>query len=268
MHVPCAVSLTHVRSGSARPRAAVLLASLATLSLLASPAQAVVTTLLSSETNVAGTLADDEQSWSDSDQSLDLAPSISVSQSFATNTSSNSFSFSAHAVSAGRLRMSTRSTAGAGGAAVSASASHDFTIRFSIDARAAYELQNGNSTGSFPAASATPEGGAASLVYELRREGGAAPVFVWNAPTSGAAGTYVSGVIAPGTYVWSAVASATANGDPCCGAQTASAIGNIQLQLEDAPAVVPALGPVAGLCLTALLAGVGLRRLASTADPS
>ncbi len=244
-----------------RSLAASLVSLAASLCVLASPAQAVVTTLLSSETNVAGSLSDDQDSWSDSAQSFDLAPNISVSQSFGTNTSSNNFSFSAHAVSVGRLRMSTRSTAGAGGAAALASAAHDFTIRFSIDARATYALANGNSTGSFPSASATPEGGAASLVYELRREGASSPVFVWSAPTSGAAGTYVSGVITPGTYVWSAVASATADGDDCCGAQTAAAIGNVQLQLDDAPLVVPSMTPWAGGGLVVLLAAVGFAGL-------
>ena len=245
-------------SGTARTRfIARSLVPVALFLLLSSPAQAVVTTLLSSETNVAGSLSNDVDSWSDSAQSLDLAPSISVSQSFGTNTSSNSFSFSAHAVAAGRLRMSTRSTAGAGGAAANGSASHDFTIRFSIDGPAAYELRNGNSTGSFPSATGTSPGGSGSLVYELRREGAATPVFVWNAPTSGSAGTYVSGVISAGTYVWTAVGTATADGDPCCGAQSASAIGNVQLQLDDAPVVVPSIAPVAAVGLSALLAAVG-----------
>jgi hypothetical protein len=235
-----------------------LLAGLALLIGPATPAAALVTTLLSSEANVSGSLSDDQQSWSDSDQSLDLAPNIDVSQSFSTNTSSNSFVFSSHAVSVGRLRMSTRSTAGSGGLLANSSAAHDFTIRFSIDESAAFELKNGNSTGSFPVATATTAGTSASLVYELREEGAPTPVFTFPAPASGAAGVYRSGVIPAGTYVWAAVATAVADGNPCCAAQSAAALGNVMLQLDAAPLpTIPVLSPLAGAALVATLGGLG-----------
>lgn len=234
----------------------------------APPAAALVTTLLSSEANVSGSLAQSTQTWSDSDQSIDLAPSISVSQSFSTNTSSNSFAFSAHAVSVGRFQMSTRSTAGSGGTTSDAAAAHDFTIRFSIDDRASYELRNGNSTGTFPEATSNGDEATASLVYELRLEGAPSPVFVYSAPTDGAAGTYRSGVIPAGTYVWTGTASAVANGDACCGAQSAAAIGNVRLQLDDAPTSVPALWPAAGGGLALLLGALGRSRLGRSQRPS
>ncbi|MCB9724078.1 MAG: hypothetical protein H6748_08545 [Spirochaetaceae bacterium] len=231
------------------------------LSIGAPPAGALVTTLLSSEANVAGSLADADQSWTDSIQSLDLAPSISVGQSFSTNTSSNSFVVSSHAVSVGRLRMSTRSTAGAGGADSNGDAAHDFQIRFSIDEAASYELKNGNATGSFPVATASGSA-SASLVYELRREGAPTPVFVFAATSSGAAGVYRSGVISAGTYLWSAVASAVANGT-AGGAQSAAAIGNVTLQLDPAPPpTVPSLQPIGIAVLLLVLGGVVFSRSA------
>lgn len=225
----------------------------------AAPAGAVVTTLLSSEANVSGSLSDDDESWSDSDQSLDLAPSISVSQSFSTNTSSNTFAFSAHAAAFGRLQMSTRSTAGSGGELSDSAGAHDFTIRFSVDGPAAYELRNGNASGTFPEASSNGPGASSSLVYELRQEGSATPVFVYVAPTDNAAGTYRSGVIPAGTYVWTGVGSATANGSPGAGSQSAFAIGNVRLQLEDAPPPpVPATGSRAILLLVFVLVTLGV----------
>ena len=257
----------HLRGVSRAPRSSGLAVGIVLVVLLGAvtPARAVVTTLLSSEVNVSGALSDADESWSDADQSLDLAPSISVSQSFSTNTSSNSFAFSAHAVVVGRLRMSTRSSAGSGGEASDSDAAHDFTIRFSIDGPAAYELENGNSTGSFPLASSNGAGASASLVYELREEGAATPVFVYAVPTSNSAGIYRSGVIPAGTYVWTAVASASADGSPGSGAQSALAVGNTQLQLSDPPApTVPMLAPSALAPLVVALAGIGAFALRSS----
>lgn len=226
----------------------------------AAPAHALVTTLLSSEAHVSGSLSDPDESWSDSDQSTDLAPSISVSQSFSTNTSSNSFVQSGHAVSVGRLRISTRSTAGAGGAESNGDAAHDFEIRFSIDEAAYFELKNGNSTGSFPSAQATSSS-SASLVYELRREGAVTPVFTYSPPPSNGAGVYRSGIITAGTYVWTCSGIADANGTEG-ETQSAAAIGNTTLQLDPAPvSEVPLLGPVGAVALFAGLGRFALARL-------
>lgn len=237
-----------------------LMTALALTMGAASPSSALVLALLSSEANVSGSLTTPGDGWSDSDQSFDLAPAISVSESFGTNSSSNSFVNSSHAVAAERLRMSTRSTAGAGGDGASSTAQHDFTVRFSIDGPALYELKNGNSTGNFPVANATPEGGSASLVYELRAEGAPSPVFTWAAPTTNSAGIYVSGVLTPGTYLWTAVAVASAVGDSESGSQSAASIGNVTLEFEDAPTPVPTLAPLALAALVTALGAIGAAR--------
>jgi hypothetical protein len=244
-----------------------LLTALGFLLGAASPADALVLTLLSSEANVSGSLSDDDESWSDADQSFDPDPNIQVSQSFSTNTSSNTFVDAAHLLGANSLRVSSRSTAGSGGLLSDSASAHDFAIRFSIDEPAHYELENGNSTGNFPVAIATTAGTSASLVYELRREDTGVLVFSWSAPSSGEAGVYASGFIPAGTYVWTATASAVANGNPCCGAQSAAALGNTRLSLDSSFTSVPGLGPLTGALLAAVLGGAGAWRLRRGARP-
>lgn len=239
----------------------VLAASGLILVVSAMPSNALVLTLLSSEANVAGTLSDDDENWSDSDQSLDLDPSIQVSQSFSTNTSSNTFISSNHAPVVARLAISSLSSAGSGGPLSDSSSSHDFSIRFSIDEAAHYEFENGNSTGSFPRATASTAGTSASLVYELRREDTGTLVFSWSAPSSGSAGVYASGFVSAGTYVWTGVGAASANGDPCCGSQSASARGNVRLSFDTSFDAVPALSPLGGVGLVVALGVFGARRL-------
>jgi hypothetical protein len=154
--------------------------------------------------------------------------------------------------------MSTRSAAGAGSELSDSAAVHDFTIRFSIDGPAAYTLRNGHSTGSFPEATSNGSGASASLVYELREEGSATPVFVYAAPTDNSAGVYRAGVIPAGIYAWTGVGSATANGSPGSGSQSAVAIGNVRLQLDDAPPPVPTVGARSIFFLAMALVTIGV----------
>lgn len=232
------------------------------LAVLLSPVAsgAVVLTLLESTANVSGTIASPIGNWSDSAQSLDLDPLVQVSQSFGSGINANSSVNAGHNLGLATLAMATGFTAGSGGQTTDSTIDYDFALRFTLDVPSVYTFQNNNNTGSFPRASAPTAGTSASLVYELREEGGGS-VFIYAAPSVGVAEIYASGTIPAGTYLWTGVGSAAALGNPCCGFQTADITGNVRLSFEDAPAVpTPGLQATGALLLTCALLGVALVR--------
>lgn len=226
---------------------------------MTSMAHAVVLTLLDSEANAAGSITGSVGNWSDSAQSLDLDPFVQVQQNFGPTIGANSFVNAGHSLGQNSLAISAGLAASTFIESADVTIDYDFELRFTLDEAASYTFQNNNDTGGFPRASAPTPGTTASLVYELREEGGST-VFIYASPSVGVAGVYSSGVVPAGTYLWTGVGSAAALGDVCCNSQSADITGNVGLSFQDAPPPpVPGLGDAAAMLLVFLACAVAVR---------
>jgi len=231
--------------------------ALAAALLIAPRAGAQNITPIDSVANVSGSITSTIGNWSDAVQSLDLAPSIQVQQVIAS-LSANSFVVANINLALDFVQVETGFSTRTSGSSSDVAIDHDYTLRFSVGSTTYFEFRNGNNTGGFPVATALDPTTSASLVYRLEREGGP-EIFRYEAPnvSNGEPGTYASGIVLPGDYVFTVVGSAEALGDPCCVLQNAAARGNVVLDLG-ASAPVPGLGPVAVVLALFAVAGVGM----------